>query len=319
MNIKHLAAALSTLLIVGCGAKTDCGSGNAEKLVVDLINQNNLLGNVYQAAFVMKSLDNKQSIDAKGANELNRLQADQSAITIEFQNVVQQCVTTGQQAPEMLNAQSDIQQLKAQINQAQSNPPRLQMPSEAEMFKMPPQQSTNVRRDAEIQYQKDRQDWSKQLNVMNQNLQQLTKAYDDSASYIKAACSLDKENATKFRAFPTLADKINSFASQNVQPVAAKISKINEDINQTNNNTKLSKEEKDAKDGAIARENIKNAKLKLEDVVTLTKNDKTGATTCRARLNIFVKDLVDTKATIYYKLEMTSKGDLYGTITNLTD
>lgn len=74
-----------------------------------------------------------------------------------------------------------------------------------------------------------------------------------------------------------------------------------------------------AKEGEKADKNIKNAKLKLEDVVTLSKNDKTGATTCRARLNIFVKDLVETKATVYYMLETTSKGDLYGTITNLTD
>lgn len=319
MNSKTIAAALSVLLIVGCGSKTDCGSGSAEKLVVDLINQNNLLGNVYQAAFMMKRLESKQEIDAKSAGELNKLKADQSAINIELQNVVQQCISTGQQSPEMVTATNDIQQLKSQINQAQATPPRLQLPSDAEMFKMPPQQSTNVRRDAEMQYMKDQKDYGIKMRTMNQNLQQMTKAYDDSSEFIKATCSLDKENALRFRAYPSLAEKVNSFASQNVQPVAAKIAKINEGINETNTNARLSKEEKEAKQASKADENIKNAKLKLEDVVTLSKNDKTGASSCRARLSISVKDLIDTKATVYYKLETTSKGDLYGTITDLTD
>lgn len=319
MNYKYVAAALSTLVLFGCSSKPDCGSGSAEKLITGLVKENNLLDNLYQGAFLSKNLKDNQNIDANSSSELNKLKADLTTAQQQLQAQVQQCISSNSNAPEMTSAATDIDQLKAKIADTQANPPKMQMPSDAEMFKMPPQQSTQVRRDAENKWNADRKQWGDNIMAMNRNLQQMTTSYDQSSEYIKRACSLDKENAVKLRAYPSLADKVNAFVVQNVEPANAKVAQINNNINASVNNNRLSKEEKTAKDIAQTNENIKNAKLKLEDVVTLSKNQNTGAVTCRARLNIEVKDLVQTKGTIYYNLEQTSKGDLYGTITRLTD
>ncbi len=317
--MKTSIAAIASLLLVGCSSSPDCGSSDSEKLIVKLVNENNLLGKIYQGMFIMKNSQANLEVDKSKATELNKLNAELTSAKFELDNQVKQCISTSENLPVVTSASNEIQQLKIKIGQANSSPPNLERVSDAELMKMSSQQSTQYRRDQEMKYMNNKSIWSKNIDAMNRDLEKKTSDYNESLKFISFACSLDTQNSVNLRPYPELGTKVNLFVNQTIDPIQAKVLKISSDVSDITKKSNLIKEEKEAKEIEIANKNIENAKLKLDDVITMSKDKNTEAVSCRAALKFDVKDLGSSSVTIYYNLEKTSKGDLYGTISKISD
>jgi hypothetical protein len=177
----------------------------------------------------------------------------------------------------------------------------------------------NEKRAVEIKYEQDRQTWSAGINSKNQNIKNLENELNASLEFIKRSCRLDKGGAAGIRVQPSLFDKVGKIVTTSVEPIRNNLDKIEQSLKETQSEIKRKQDE--AQDQLVKKidENIAKAKITLSEIVTMKKDDNTGAVQCKARVNVEVLDLAKFQTGVIYKLEKTTKNELYGTVLQLRD
>lgn len=289
MKVKQLCAVMSAIALVGCGSSPDCGSSSGEKLITGIVKDQNLLGNLYILLLGQKIDEGSKQVGSQQSEQVNKLSSDLQVVKQEIQQKMKDCVPAVENSAEVAGLKSNAQQLSDQKRVIETSRPM---------------------------------NTSKLIEV-NQSLGYAEAQLRSTLEFIGFACRGEGEKYFAAAAMnpnkisPLVVDTVNKYIATNINPLIAKSNQINDALNAANAELKNKQDEQAGKITEKAKQDISDAKLKLVDVVTINKNKETGAVQCRAKLTIDVKDLVQSNATIYYKLEQTSKGDLYGTVTGI--
>lgn len=314
---KLLALGFVSITLAGCSTKLDCGSTDAQKLVSQLVVDNNLLARVYQTAFVGTAEKIKTEIGQKNAIELSNRELDLQKLRSELVEKQKLCISQFSEDQEIKKMKSEVEQSQGQLQRLQNSSPKLKSFSNAELMQMNSQQSTNTRRAAEVQYMNEKSEWSQKVDQMNSDFHQQLNRYNSSLEWTKNSCELKINQANMLKADPQLMTKVNAHIESIVIPLANKVKEAAQSIELAKTNSELEKEDAINKAVQVMEETIKKSPIRLENIVTTSSQNNGGTLMCRAGLKLDVKDLIQANGTIYYKLEKTTKGEMYGTVIRL--
>lgn len=341
MKISLILVIISSFFLAACSNSLDCSSDEAKQLIGDLTKENELLTKGWQLTALGKAGEIEAKMRSQAKSELENLQNSQRNSEKNIASLAIECKTSLKQSDTLKIIENENNTISSKFGEIERytpvQPPRFFWKAGST------QQEHDNWALAEKKYQDELQNKRMTLQSLNANKINNFRTIEVTQKFIDETCQntvkhIQSEGSPIIRVLsPSDIEEIvtrthrynpGRIPNQSIKDlqffvetkIAPEVAILSTAVDKVNNFSKnLDSEISTAREKEIAKfkSDLDNAKYVLENIITTSKNESTGALVCKAEIKSTINESTNVKGNVVYTLEKTADKKLYATIKSI--